>query len=179
MQRIKKTGYFLSDAVLIIGVCLLLTQFVFSIGSVSGASMQSTLIDGQKVIVDRLTYRIGDPKRFDIVMVKFPNEESYWVKRVIGLPGEKIEYIGNKLFVNGQVVQEDFLDPTTITAVFRSLTLFKDSAGVIPDGQYLVVGDNRSNSDDSRNPKNGAISKENIVGVLRVSVYPFDRFGLI
>ncbi|GBU10439.1 signal peptidase I [Erysipelotrichaceae bacterium] len=179
MKTLKNIGAFLADIAILLGVLLILTQFVVTIGSVSGESMETSLIEGQKLVVDRLTYRFSEPKRFDIVVVKFPDANEVWIKRVIGLPGEKVEHLGGKLFINGKFVEEDFLGPETKTQIFRSNTLYPGTNGVIPEGEYIVMGDNRDVSDDSRNIKNGILTKNDILGSVRLSIYPFDRFGLL
>lgn len=176
----KKLASFLdlvSDFLIIVGVVLLMNQYVVSNGEVLGTSMEPNLTQGQRLIIDRISYQVTEPNRFDIVAVKFPTETSYWVKRVIGLPGEKVEYINNQLYVNGEKVVEDFLQNTVVTNDFSTVQLFPETKGVIPENQYLVLGDNRGNSKDSRMV--GTIAKENILGVARFSIYPLDRLGLL
>ncbi|MGL5042207.1 MAG: signal peptidase I [Culicoidibacterales bacterium] len=173
----KKIGVFLSDLVIIIGVCLLLTQFVFFKGTVVGASMEHTLHNGQQLIIDKISYRVSDPKRFDIVVVHFPGEESDWVKRVIGLPGEKVEYNNGELSINGKIIDEDFLSPGVITRAFSTDEVLAGTNKVIPDGEYLVLGDNRNNSKDGR--VMGTIKKDGILGVARIRVFPFTEISIL
>lgn len=113
---------------------------------VSGSSMESSLSDGEFGLADKQFYKISKLDRFDIVVVKNNNEKI--VKRVIGLPNEKIEYIDGKLFINDEIVNEDFIDnqaklDTNRNGIKISLTLKED--------EYFVLGDNRLNSLDSRN----------------------------
>jgi signal peptidase I, bacterial type len=176
-QKIKDICDFISDVCIMIGVVLLLQQYVFSVGQVFGKSMEPNLTESQKLIVDRVTYRFAEPHRFDIVAVKFPDADSYWVKRVIGLPGEKVEYIQGKLYVNGEMIEESFLKNNVFTKDFSTISFFPNSNGIIPDDNYLVLGDNRNNSMDGRIM--GTLSKKDILGVARISIYPFDKIGFL
>ena len=181
MKKIKNGSIqvleFLTDVVIVVGVVLLLQLHVFSLGQVFGRSMESTLIENQRVLVDKMSYRFTSPNRFDIVTVKFPTEKEYWVKRVIGLPGEKIEYHNNQLYVNGVYVEEDFLDSRVVTTDFSTMKFFAETDGVIPEGNYLVLGDNRNVSKDSRIV--GTIQKKDILGIVRFSLFPLDRIGFL
>ena len=108
--------------------------------------------------------------RFDIVVIKVNGNKL--VKRVIGLPGEHIEYKDNKLYVNGTYVKEDFIDTTTKD--FDTVIFGNNS---IPDNYYFVLGDNRNNSVDSRII--GLINKNEIIGTTNFSIFPFTRFGIV
>lgn len=176
--KLRWVAGFLSDILIIAGVVFLLTQYVVSIGTVSGKSMETNLVDSQKVLVDKVSYIVTKPKRFDTVVVKYPGEEDYWIKRVIGLPGDLVEYRNNgRLYVNDVLVEEPFLSEDVATGFFTTKKLFPAEAGIIPEGQYLVIGDNRNNSTDSR--VMGTISKSDILGVARLSIFPFDRIGIL
>lgn len=176
----KITDFFwslFSDLCIMIGVMLLLFNYVILNGVVNGESMLPTLVNNQRVLADQITYSFSEPKRFDIVAVQFPNVDSMYVKRVIGLPGEKIMYVGGKLYVNGEEVAEPFLPADARTGNFNTLRLFPTTNGVIPENNYLVIGDNRNNSQDSR--VLGTLEKEAILGRLRVSFFPLDRIGIV
>jgi len=165
------------DLLIIFGIVLLLQQYVFSVGRVLGASMEPTLTEDQRLIIDRVSYKIASPKRFDIVAVKFPQEEAYWVKRIIGLPGERIDYINGQLYVDGNRVSEPFLGTGVSTDNFSTSQLFPEGGAKIPKGQYLVLGDNRGNSKDGR--MLGTLGKDDILGVARLSIYPLDRIRVL
>jgi len=154
--------------VIVIIVALLIKEFIFSPIRVDGKSMYPTLKDGDIMILNEIGYHLNGVKRFDIVVVKTQNDRI--IKRVIGLPGEKIEYKDNKLFVNDEEVVEDFTHDIT-----HNFTLEDISETIIPENYYFVVGDNRGDSKDSRII--GLINKNQIRGKTSFIVFPFDRFG--
>lgn len=148
--------------IIVIILVLLIKRFVVSPIKVNGDSMYSTLKDKDIMILNIIGYRFSDIKRFDIVVVDGKNE--YLIKRVIGLPGEEIEYKSNKLYVNGKLVKDKYGKKTT-----------KDFKTKVPKGSYFVMGDNRTNSLDSRYL--GAFKKNKIMGKTNFTVFPFNRFG--
>ena len=157
--------------VAIIVVVILVKIFVVTPVRVEGASMNNTLKNGDIMILNKLSYVSSDIKRFDIVVVKLPDEDI--IKRVIGLPGEKIEYKDNQLYVDGKKVKEKFdkIDDKSLidynTSKLGSIT--------VPKGFYFVLGDNRANSSDSR--VFGFIPKDRIKGKTSFTIFPFSRFG--
>lgn len=171
--NIKKIKRFIFEIIIIIVCAFLISNFVIGRGIVNGQSMETTLHDRDQVLVDRMTYRFSNPNRFDIVIVDFPGQQDLFVKRIIGLPGEKIAIKENRLYVNGKYIAEDFLSKNTITQNFSTELLLPKTQGIIPPGEYFVMGDNRSNSTDSR--MLGTITKKRIVGIVRVRIYPFDK----
>ena len=149
--------------ILIVLIVLMIKLFVVAPIRVNGPSMEDTLYNGDIMILDEIKYRFSSIKRFDIVVVRY--EDEYLIKRIVGLPGEKIEYRNNKLYINGKYVKEKFSHAETED--FKSMT--------IPKNKYFVLGDNRINSTDSRII--GFISKKDIKGTTSLTLYPFDRFG--
>lgn len=128
--------------------------------------MVPTLLDGDIMILDKIGYRINGLKRFDIVVIKYNNEKI--IKRVIGLPGDYIEYKDNILYVNGKEIKEEYKRDITNNFSLKDLGYEK-----IPENKYLVLGDNRSISKDSRII--GLIDKEDIEGYTGIIVFPFKR----
>lgn len=151
---------------------LLIKIFVVTPVRINGTSMNPTLHDGDIMILNKIAYKSSDIKRFDIVVIylndKLNNEKL--IKRVIGLPGDSIEYKNNKLYVNGKYVKEDF-DHTNTEDFDLSLI----SATTVPRDSYFVVGDNREVSADSR--VIGFVSKDEIAGRVSYTIFPFNRIG--
>lgn len=168
---------FLKDTfkyILTVVVVLVIIIYVVSIQQVVGPSMSPTLNSGDILILNKLNYKIFEIKRFDIVSLS-SKQSKYLVKRVIGLPGEKVEYKDNKLYINDQVLKEEFLDETIMTNNFSLSSLGYET---IPEGMYFVVGDNRGNSDDSRDIKIGLIKEEDIIGKSTIRIWPLNKIGL-
>lgn len=149
---------------------------------VDGESMMPTLESGERMIVNKLNYKVGDIQRFDIVVFHAPEKKDY-IKRVIGVPGDTLEYKNDQLYINDKKVNETYLqdyknqivDGGTLTEDFSLL----DYTGkkIIPKGYYFVMGDNRRNSKDSRHI--GLVSEEKIVGKASVVFWPIENFGTI
>lgn len=151
----------------VILIVLFIKQFIVSPILVRGDSMDSTLKDGDFMILDKLKYRFKDINRFDIVVVK--TSKSYIIKRVIALPGETIEYKDNKLYINGEYIEEDFLKEGVYTKDYK----FERA---LNDDEYFVLGDNRMVSKDSRII--GPVTKKDIDGKALFTLFPFTRFGV-
>ena len=156
--------------ILIVIVILLIKKFIISPIRVNGASMNDTLNNGDIMIMNIIGYKFQDIKRFDIVIVDEGSELI--IKRVIGLPGDKIEYKNNTLFINGKKIEEHFLDKETNTEDFSLTTLGYEK---IPKDMYLVLGDNRENSLDSR--EIGLIKRKDILGKIKLRIWPINKFG--
>ena len=152
--------------VLIIGIAILIKLYVFSPIRVNGTSMDPTLNNGDIMILNEIGYYLNGLDRFDIVVINSNDEKI--IKRVIGLPGEKVAYRNNKLYINDKEIYENFEHKDT-----KDFELSK----VIPENYYFVVGDNRSNSKDSRSI--GLINKKQIMGKARIVLYPFNRIGSV
>ncbi len=165
MNKIKEIIPYL----IIIIVVALIRTFVITPIRVDGMSMYSTLNDGDILLLEKYDKSY---KRFDIVV--FSNGEDRLIKRVIGLPGDKIEYKNNKLYINGKYQKEKFLTNNQKTYDF---TLEDIGYKKIPKNYYLVLGDNRTNSTDSRIL--GLIKEDKIKGKAVFTVLPISKFGRI
>ena len=162
-------------------VMVLIFAFVIALQPVAGNSMHSTLKEGDVVVVSRFSYKIGKPKRNEIVTVKDDDKKSY-IKRVIGLPGEKIHYLNGVLYINDEPQRETFLDEGMETGNF----MFEDICpkekcpnGVIPEEMYMLMGDNRLWSVDSRTPEFGLRNIKDIDGKVLVRIWPLNTFGSV
>ena len=163
---------FLKDAfkyIVVVVIVFLLFIFVMGLQQVVGPSMNPTLKEGDVLIVNKLLYRIGKVQRNDIVVLS--QEEKYMVKRVVGLPGEHIEYKDNYVYVNGEKFKEPFIDSDKI--VTEDCKLEDLGYDKIPEGMYLVLGDNRVNSKDSRDF--GLIKKKQIKGKAWLRIWPANK----
>jgi signal peptidase I len=163
-------------AVAALGSALLLRMFVVQQFAVSGESMLGTLHSGDRVIVNKLSYRLHDPRHGDIVVledVKESLEVRDLIKRVIALPGETIEYRDCRLFINDQRMNEPYLDPDLV----RTDHCGDSQAPVeVEPGHVFVMGDNRSASLDSRTPTIGQIAFDDLIGRAFVVVWPTSRW---
>ena len=131
--------------------------------------MNSTLNDSDLVFVSKLRYKISKPKRGDIIVFQHDGVKNL-IKRVIGLPGDKVEYKGNVLYINDEMYKEEYLDQDMITNDFTTLDIGELH---IPDDSYLVLGDNRINSQDSR--EIGYVKKEDIIGKVIGRFWPINK----
>ena len=149
----------------LLGTYLLIT-FVGQRTSVSGSSMEPTLSNNDQLILDKISYRFSEPKRFDIIVFPFQyKENTYYVKRVIGLPGETVQIdLEGNIYINGEILEEDY-GKEKIN--FPGLAVEPITLG---DDEYFVMGDNRNNSSDSRDPSVGNIRRSNIIGKACVSI---------
>lgn len=157
--------------IVIIVTIILIRTFIATPVMVDGVSMVPTLVDNQVLVLYKLDKNY---KRFDIVVIdhEINNEKEHLVKRVIGLPGEYVEYKDSKLYVNKKEVKEDFIKVETDDFSLAKLGFLE-----IPENYYFVVGDNRGDSSDSR--VLGLIPKKEIKGKVVFSLFPFKRFGKI
>ena len=153
----------------IIVIILFIITFIFGITSVVGSSMSPTLNDGEVLILNKFKYRFSDIKREDIISLKYA-DTKYLIKRVIGLPGDKIEIISNKLYINGIQYPENYLNKDLNYKDFKLSDLGYE---VIPKDMYLVLGDNREISLDSR--KIGLIKKSDINGKISFRFWPLNK----
>lgn len=135
-----------------------------------GNSMETTLKDGDSVIINKFSYRFTDPKRFDVIVFKKSGKEhSYYdIKRIIGLPGERLQLKDGLLYINGEIV-EDIIQAEPMTNYGLA-----DEEIVLEENEYFVLGDNRNNSEDSRFASIGNIRRDEIVGEAFIRLKPFN-----
>ena len=153
----------------------LVIHFVGQRTQVQGSSMEPKLSSEDNLIVDKISYRFHDPERFDIVVFPFRYEENiFYIKRVIGLPGEtiRIDEKGN-ILINGEILEENY-GKEVIQSPGRA---YEDI--VLADDEYFLMGDNRNNSTDSRDPSVGNVRRDEIVGRAWLRIWPLDQVGFI
>lgn len=161
--------------IVLIVVILIIAIYVVGLQQVVGPSMSPNLKNNDILILDKLVYRFKDIERGDIVSLYYA-DTKYLIKRVIGLPGEYIEFIDNKLYIDGTLYEEDYLNDDVVTDNFSLNYLGYDK---IPDDMYLVLGDNRSNSKDSRDESVGLIKKSDIIGKVRLRIWPLNKIKIV
>lgn len=164
-RLIKEYGIY----VLIIVIVILIKTYLFAPIMVKGESMYPTLHNKDIMILDKIKYRYSSVDRFDIVVIR--NDGKNIIKRIIGLPGDSIDYIDSNLYINGKLYVEKYLDDDVKT-LLNGADFEVDN---IPDDYYFVLGDNREVSKDSRSI--GLIKKKDIEGKATITIFPFDRLG--
>lgn len=157
-------------------LALIIRSFFFSPIIVDGPSMQPTLYDRDQMIVNKFIYHFKDPERFDIVIFH-ASEDKDFIKRVIGLPGEHVMVKDNVLYIDGEEVEQPFLEGHDIVTNDFTLEMLPGGHEVIPEGYVLVLGDNRSNSTDSRSL--GLVKIDQIVGKTNLIYWPLHRIQIV
>jgi signal peptidase I len=171
----KRSG--LAEWIIVVAVAissaLLVRAFVLQQFAVEGTSMLTTLHPGDRVLVNKLSYRLHDPRRGDVVVLKRIEsnaQERDLIKRVVALPGETIEYRSCQLFINGALVTEPYLDPLIVGP--NRCGADQPSVAIQPD-HVFVMGDNRGGSLDSRDNSVGQVSYGNLIGRAFVVMWPY------
>lgn len=157
--------------IVVIIIILFLMIYVVSITQVVGSSMSSTLENGDVLILNKFKYRFTDIKRGDIISLEYA-DTKYLIKRVIGLPGDNISIKNNNLYLNDELYVENYLDEGLVYDDFDLSTLGYET---IPDDMYLVLGDNREDSLDSR--EIGLISKDEVIGKVSFRIWPLNKLA--
>ena len=167
-------GYILYILV-IIGLAYLIVTFVGQRTRVSGQSMETTLQDGDNLIVDKISYRFHDPSRYDIIVFPYKYEENtFYIKRIIGLPGEIVQVKDGYTYINGKKLTSDIYGREVM-----------DEPGIAEEpiklgsDEYFVLGDNRNHSQDSRDPYVGVLKRSDLLGRAFIRIYPLNKFGVI
>lgn len=160
----------IESLVIAVVLALLIRTFVFQNFYIPTGSMEPTLHVWDHIIVNKFGYRFWEPQRGEIVVFKPPmNQNKVFVKRLIGKPGERVEIKSSKVYVNGQEIPEKYLPPGLKYPDFGPV--------LMPENTYLMLGDNRNNSDDSR--VWGPLPRENIIGKAMVVYWPLDRIRVL
>ena len=151
----------------------LIVRYVGQRTEVIGSSMVPTLEDGNQLITDKITYRFREPERFEIVVFPHGPEKEYYIKRIIGMPGETVNIDRDgTIYINGEVQEEDY-------GYGRIEPQERGSEVVLSEDEYFVLGDNREVSLDSRYFEVGNIPRSIIIGRAWLRLYPFGEFGLL
>lgn len=167
-------GWILYIAI-IIGLTYFIVTYIGQRTNVSGSSMEPMLSDGDNLIVDKISYRFKEPERYDIIVFPYQYEEkTYYIKRIIGLPGETVQIIDGYTYINGELLESDIYGAEVMEyggIAEELITLGED--------EYFVLGDNRNHSADSREPSVGVLTRDMLMGKAWVRIFPFDKVGVI
>ena len=173
-EIIKELAGWLLYIVLIIALTWIVVTFVGQRTEVSGSSMETTLSDKDQLIVDKMTYRFRDPKRYDIVVFPYQYQDNtYYIKRIIGLPGETVQILSGMVYIDGVRLDEHYGNEIMENPGIAEepLTLGED--------EYFVLGDNRNNSSDSSASDVGLIHRKDLIGRAWIRVWPLSQIGVI
>jgi signal peptidase I len=136
--------------------------------------MYPTLEDGDNLLIDKISYRFQEPERFDIIVFQYPHaQDTYYIKRIIGLPGETVLIQDGQIYINGELLEDPYgAEPMENPGrAYRQITL--------GPGEYFVLGDNRNVSSDSRDSSVGNVTTEQIVGKVFLRIYPWKQMGKV
>ncbi|MDC2865400.1 signal peptidase I [Bacillus sp. BP-3] len=176
MKKKSRLREFIEVVAIACVLAFFMKVFVFFPTTVQGASMQPTLYEGDKVIVNKITKQMDSYDHGDVIVV---NTDNYYVKRIIGLPGDTIEMKNDQLYINSQLQKEPYLEKNKKHAKQLMVNLTEDFGPMkIPKNKIFVMGDNRLVSRDSRNGL-GFIDKDDVLGSLVAIYYPFKRVQTI
>ena len=161
---------------IVVCVTYVIVTYVGQRTKVSGTSMLPTLQDEDNLIVDKLSYRFRDPERFEVVVFPYrAMEKTYYIKRIIGLPGETVQIIDGYIYINGEKLEESY----------GLEVIDSDKYGIaaepveLGDDEYFVMGDNRNGSADSREVEVGLIRKDEFIGRAWIRIWPLKSIGVI
>jgi len=181
MQFLRKTYAFLLDTVqtllIVFAIFLVIYQFLFRPFQVSGNSMYPTFYDKQYILTDIIGLKVSDPKKGDVVVFKSPpNPEKDYIKRVIGTPGDAVEIKDGNVYVNGKILDESKYLKLSVKT-YGGSSLHENEPIKVPPNSYLVMGDNRNGSSDSR--EWGFVPIRLIIGKSLFVYWPLNKIGII
>ena len=169
-ERKKDARDWIVSLAAVVVIALLVRTFLFTMIRVDGESMRETLQDGDRLFVTVLDVKMHGVERGDVVICHYPNSNANYVKRVVALGGDTIEVRDGDTYLNGEKLEEDYIVHRS-TADYGPLT--------VPEGTVFVMGDNRSNSRDSRSGSVGPLGENMIVGRVRFRWWPISAWGTV
>ncbi len=175
MRLKKKYVYSIIELIAVIIITTCIFKFVVIPVRIDGVSMENTLHDQSIALINAIGVKAENVKRFDVVVLYSEQLNEKIIKRVIGMPGDHIEFKNDVLYVNNQKMEQDFLDPDFVenSKITYNVQQFTDDFSVdVGEGEYFVMGDNRLRSTDSR--ELGSFTIKDILGLKGVVIYPFD-----
>ena len=174
-KAVRESVSFILYLIVIVVLTFLMIRYVGQRTRVDGSSMENTLTNGDNLIVDKISYRFHEPERFDIIVFPYQyKEDTYFIKRIIGMPGETVQITDKgEILINGEELVESYG-----REVIKDPGLASDPI-TLGEDEYFVMGDNRNYSKDSRFPDVGNIKRADIIGKAWLRIYPFDKIGFI
>jgi len=182
---LKKLGQFFLDTiqaiVMALSIFIIVYLFLFQPHQVKGSSMYVSFEDGEFLLTDKISYRFHSPARGDVIVFKAPKTEPCseieceYIKRIIGMPGDRVMVFKGKVYVNGQPLWETYLSSEMVTSA--GLAMPEGQEITVPENYYLAMGDNRTHSRDGR--EFGPIPRQSIVGRAFFRYWPIDRIGIV
>ena len=166
----KELWEYIKMIIFVLIFVLVVNNFLIINAKIPSPSMENTIMTGDRIFGNRLAYVLGDPQRFDIVIFRYPDDESQlFIKRIIGLPGETVEIIDGKVYIDGsETPLDDSFTPETPTGNYGPYT--------VPENCYFMLGDNRNNSKDSRFWQNTYVERDAILGKAVLKYFPGIKF---
>ena len=171
IKEILSTAFYL---IIVLGASYFIIHYIGQRTEVVGASMEATLFNADNLIVDKISYRFKDPDRFDIIVFPYQYTGDKYIKRIIGMPGETVQIDEDgTIYIDGEVLDESYGKE-----VIYNSGVAKEEI-LLEEDEYFVLGDNRNNSSDSREPSVGNIQKDTIIGKAFIRIWPFSEFGIL
>ena len=173
-SRVREAIDFILYLAVVAGICYVIVTFVGQRTVVSGTSMIPTLQDGDNLFTDNISYRFLYPERYDIIVLRVESQHENFIKRVIGLPGETVQIVGGRVYINGELLESDVYGNELMISAGRA-----SQPITLGENEYFVLGDNRNGSADSRLEEVGNVDKSRIIGRAFVRIWPLSQFGLL
>jgi len=173
LNRLKEPLSFLKDIIIAIVIGFFIVIFIGQLTYIRGHSMEPSLQHHDVLIIDKVSYRFTEPSRFDIIAFPYDAQDHH-IKRIIGLPGEKVQIIDGFIYINGVLLEENFgYDELINNPGIASERI------LLGEDEYFLLGDNRNRSRDSRDPTVGVRHRDEFAGRAWVRIWPFANFGIL
>lgn len=173
-RTIREAAGWVAYILIVVCATYLIVTYVGQRTKVSGDSMLNTLHNEDNLIVDKISYRFRDPKRFEIIVFPYRYQENtYYIKRIIGLPGETVQIKEGYVYINGEQLEEHYGREVMVESGIAAEPL------QLGEDEYFVLGDNRNRSADSRQPNVGVIHRDELIGRAWVRIWPLNSIGVI
>ena len=171
---LRELGSWLLYLLFVVVFSFIIITYVGQRTRVDGQSMETTLQNNDNLIVDKISYRFREPKRFEIIVFPYQyRENTYYIKRIIGLPGETVQVIDGYVYIDGEQLDEHYGNE-----LMESPGIAEDPI-TLGEDEYFVLGDNRNHSSDSRDATVGVLHRKDLVGRAWIRIWPLNKFGAI